>query len=123
MFRSLFNSYSIDRKEHSIGRKSIESNFRPIENYETRFFVEFSGNYLERLKRFQALLLHKFLLMKHNHMSINRGLCGHSPREKHKKSYGHSPKLLSVEPNILVVSWGQICDNSLATKVWGANIV
>ena len=23
------------------------------------------------------------------------------------------------EPNILVVSWGQICDNHLATIVWG----
>ena len=82
MFRSLFNSYSIDRKEHSIGRKSIESNFRPIENYETRFFVEFSGDYSERLKSFQTLLavlwniltLHTCLLMKHNPMSINRGL-------------------------------------------------
>ena len=33
--------------------------------------------------------------------------------------YGNSLELLSVEPNILVVSWRQICDNSLATKVWG----
>ena len=31
----------------------------------------------------------------------------------------HPPELLSVEPNILVVSWGQICDNSLAIIVWG----
>ena len=38
--------------------------------------------------------------------------------DKYKKSCGHSQKLLSVEPNILVVSWRQICDNPLATKVW-----
>ena len=44
-------------------------------------------------------------------MSINR--------EKHKKSCGHSLELLSVEPNILIVSWGQVCDNFLATIVWG----
>ena len=38
--------------------------------------------------------------------------------DKYKKSCGHSQKLLSVEPNILVVSWRQICDNPLTTKVW-----
>ena len=43
--------------------------------------------------------------------------------KKHKKSCGHSLELLSVEPNILVVSCKQICDNPLLTKVWGANIV
>ena len=62
--------------------------------------------------------------MKHNTIGINRGLCSlEKKHKKHKKSCGHSPKLLSVEPNILVVSWGQICDNPLATKVWGANII
>ena len=40
-------------------------------------------------------------------------------REKHKKFCGHSLELLSVEPNILVVCWGQIYDNPLATTVWG----
>ena len=64
--------------------------------------------------------------MKHNSMGINRGLCSLekivSLRKIHK-SYGNSLELLSVEPNILVVSWRQICNNSLATKVWGANIV
>ena len=59
--------------------------------------------------------------MKHNPMGINRDLC--SLEKKHKKSYGHSSELLSVELNILVVSWKQICDNPLATKVWGANII
>ena len=62
-----------------------------------------------------------------NHMGINRGLCSiekiKKVWEKYKKSCDHSPKLLSVEPNILVVSWGQICDNPLVTKVWKANIV
>ena len=60
--------------------------------------------------------------MKHNPMSINRGLCS-LKKKKHKKLCGRSLELLSVEFNILVVSWGQICDNSLATKVLGANIV
>ena len=71
------------------------------------------------------------LFMKHNPMGINRGLCSlekliftkSKVGEKHKKSCGHSPELLSVEPNILVVFWRQICNNPLATKVWGANIV
>ena len=55
--------------------------------------------------------------MKYNPMSINRGLC------LLEKSCGYSPELLSIEPNILVLSWGQICDNPIATVVWGANIV
>ena len=62
---------------------SIESNFPQIKNHETGFSVEFSGDYLERLKRFQALLtdlwniltLHTCLLMKYNPMGINRDLC------------------------------------------------
>ena len=60
----------------------IECNFRSIENRETGFLAEFSGDYSERLKRFQTLLtvlwniltLHTCLLMKHNPMGINRGL-------------------------------------------------
>ena len=67
-------------------------------------------------------------------MGIKRGLCSleklnfikskvGEKHKKRKKSYGHSSELLSVEPNILVVSWRQICDNPLATKMWGANIV
>ena len=60
----------------------IKSNFRPIENRETGFSVEFSDDCSERLKRFQALLtvlwniltLHMYILMKHNSMGINRGL-------------------------------------------------
>ena len=71
------------------------------------------------------------LFMKYNPMGINRGLCSLEKTnftkskvgEKHKISCGHSPRLLSVKPNILVVSWRQICDNPLATKVWGANFV
>ena len=45
--------------------------------------------------------------MKYNTMGKNRGLCGHSSR------------LLFVESNILVVSLGKICDNPLATIIWG----
>ena len=74
------------------------------------------------------------LFMKHNSMGINRGLCSlekltsqqekvGEKHKKHKKSCSHSPELLSVKPNILVVSWRQICNNPLATRVWGANIV
>ena len=70
--------------------------------------------------------------MKHNPMGINIGLCSlekirtpqkNSKLERHKKSCGHFSELLSVKPNILVVSWRQICDNLLTTKVWGTNIV
>ena len=50
-------------------------------------------------------------------MSINRGLCSL------EKSCDYSPKLLSIEPNILLISWGQICDNPTTTIVWGADIV
>ena len=70
--------------------------------------------------------------MKHNPMSINRGLCSLEKltlqnqklerHKKHKKSCGHSLELLSVESNILVVSQRQICDNPLATKVWGKRL-
>ena len=53
--------------------------------------------------------------MKHNPMGINSGLCSleklisqkskvGEKHKKHNKSYGHSPELLSVEFNILVVS-------------------
>ena len=63
--------------------RSIKSNFRPIENREMRFSVEFSGDCSERLKMFQALLtvlwniltFHSCLLMKCNPMGINRDLC------------------------------------------------
>ena len=63
--------------------RSIESNFQPIENRETGFLAEFFGDCSERLKRFQALLtvlwniltLYTYLLMKHNPMGINKGLC------------------------------------------------
>ena len=37
----------------------------------------------------------------------------------HKKSYGYFPELLSIEPNNLIISWGQICDSSLVTIVLG----
>ena len=70
--------------------------------------------------------------MKHNPMGINRGL--YSLEKLHKiKSWRETQetqeilwsfsKIVIVEPNILVVSWRQICDNPLATKVWGANII
>jgi len=55
--------------------------------------------------------------MKYNPMGINRDLCSLG------KSCGYCLELLSIEPNILVLSWGQICDNPIATIVWGANIV
>ena len=53
--------------------------------------------------------------MKYNPMGINRGLCSldktnftkskvGEKHKKYKKSCGHSPKLLSIELNILVVS-------------------
>ena len=80
------------------------------------------------------------LFMKYNPIGINRGLCSlekltsqkkkkkkkskvGEKHKKYKKSCGHSLELLSVEPNILVVSWRQICDNPLLIKVWGAIIV
>ena len=67
------------------------------------------------------------LLMKYNPMGINKGLCSleilwsfsRIAREKHKKFYDHFSELLSVEPNDLVVSWRQVCDNPLATRVGG----
>ena len=37
----------------------------------------------------------------------------------HKKSCGYLPELLSIEPNNLVVSWWEICDNPLTTIMWG----
>ena len=40
-------------------------------------------------------------------------------REKHKKSCDYSLQLQFVEPNNLFVSWRQIWDNLLATRVWG----
>ena len=40
-------------------------------------------------------------------------------REKHKKSCEYSPQLLFVEPKNLFIFWGKICDNPLATGVWG----
>ena len=62
---------------------SIESNFWPIKNRETKIFVEFFGDCTGRLKRFQALLivlwnvltLDMCLLMKYKPMGINRNLC------------------------------------------------
>ena len=53
------------------------------------------------------------LFDENNPMSINSKL------EKNTKKCGsNSPKLLSVESNILIVSWGQICNNPLATIAW-----
>ena len=96
----------------------IEKNSRSIKTRKTEFFAEFSNNCSECLKRFQALsmvlwnilTLHTCLLIKYNPIDINR--------EKHKKSYGYSLELLSVESKNLVVSWRQVCDNPLATRVW-----
>ena len=73
--------YSIHVRPIKKSIRSIESNFRPIENRETRFSTEFSGDYSKRLKRFQALLtvlwniltLHICFLMKYNPIGINRG--------------------------------------------------
>ena len=39
--------------------------------------------------------------------------------KKHKKFCDYFLELPSVEPNNLVVFWGQVCDNPLATRVWG----
>ena len=57
------------------------------------------------------LTLYVCLLIKYNPMDINRDLCSLEKYKKHKKSCGYSPELLFVEPNIMIVSWGQICDN------------
>ena len=57
----------------------------------------------------KELTFHTCLFMKHNPIGINRGLCSlEKKHKKHKKSCGHSLELLSLEPNILVESWGQI---------------
>ena len=61
----------------------IRSNFRLIENCEIGFSTEFSSDYSERLKRFQAmwtvlrniLTLHMCFLMKYNLMGIYKDLC------------------------------------------------
>ena len=63
--------------------RSIERNSRLIETCKNEFFAKFSSDYSESLKRFQVLwtvlwnisTLHMCLLMKYNHMSINRSLC------------------------------------------------
>ena len=48
--------------------------------------------------------------MKYNPMGINRDLCS--------LEIMWSFSRIAIEPNILVVSWEQICDNPLAT-MWG----
>ena len=56
---------------------------QPIETHKTEFSAEFFSDCFESLKRFQALwivlwntlTLHTCLLMKYNHMGINRDLC------------------------------------------------
>ena len=86
---------AFDQSKGTLNRSKLEK---------TEFSAEFSSDYSKSLKRFQALwmvlwnilTLHTCLLMKYNPI-----------------------ELLSVEPNNLVVSWEQICDNPLATKVWG----
>ena len=64
-------------------------------------------------------------------MGTNSGLCSldnisflsqNLVRKKYKKSCDHSLKLLPVEPNTFVVSWGQVCSNPLAIKVKFAKI-
>ena len=70
-----------------------------------KLYVQFHETSLCSLEK--KLTLYMCLFMKHNSMGINRSLCSlekQTPWEKHKKSYGYSPKLLSVEHNILIVS-------------------
>ena len=66
------------------------------------------------------------LFMKHNPMGINKSLCSLEKLTQQKVSSRETleilwsfSKLLSIEPNILVVSWRQICNNPFAIKVWG----
>ena len=70
-----------------------------------KLYVPFHETSLCSLEK--ELTLYMCLFMKHNSMVINRSLCSLeklTPWEKHKKSCGYSPKLLSVEPNILIIS-------------------
>ena len=50
-----FDHYSILTRLIEKSTQLIEMNFQPIESRKTRFSAEFSGDYLESLKRFQAL--------------------------------------------------------------------
>ena len=91
----LFNwsKRAFDRSKGTLNRSKLEK---------TEFSAEFSSDCSKSLKMFQTLwkvlwnilTFYTCLLMKYNLI-----------------------RLLFVEPNNLVVSWGQICDNSLATKV------
>ena len=88
---SIENGKKIILESQSIKKsiQSIKSNFRLIENCEIGFSAEFSSDWSERLKRFQALLtvlwniltLHTCLLMKYNPMGIYRGLCSLETQE------------------------------------------
>ena len=121
--------WSIEKSHRSILNSSWS-----VETCKTKFF----GNYFECLKRFQALwtvkwkflTFHTCLLMKYNPMGINSGSCSLDsnfffslPKKlvsmKYKKSCGCSLELLFIEPNKLVVSWGQVCNNPIAIIVWG----
>ena len=68
------------------------------------------------LKGYNNLGLNSGLYSLDNHFSF---LSQKLVSKKHKKSCSYSLEFLSVEPNNLVVSWGQVCDNPLATRVWG----
>ena len=78
MVRLLFDSCLIDRMLFSIERTP-----QSIETQKLNFLLNFSSDYSKMLKRFQALwlvlwnilILYTYLLMKNNHMGINRDLC------------------------------------------------
>ena len=92
-FLFYWSKRAFDRSKGTLNRSKLEK---------TEFSVEFSSDCSKSLKMFQTLwkvlwnilTFYTCLLMKYNLI-----------------------RLLFVEPNNLVVSWGQICDNSLATKV------
>ena len=103
---------------HKVKIKVLEFSKWTGENCEIRFSTEFSSDCLERLKKFKALWT---VLWPFSYKQRLRG--------KHKKPWSHSLELLSIEPNVMVVSWVQICDNphtfslslSLSLK-WGRMI-
>ena len=114
------NCYSNPVRSIENSTQLIKMNFRSIESRKTRFSVEFSSGCLEILKRFLALrmvlwnifTLHTCLLLKYNPMDINRGLCS-------QEILWSFSKIAICRTQHLGCIWGQICDNPLATIVWG----
>ena len=78
-----FNCCLIHVRSNEKSPQSMLDSSQSIKTHKTKFSPEFSINYSECLKRFQALwmvlwkilTLHTCLLMEYNPMGINRGLC------------------------------------------------